>query len=305
MPHIFGPVPSRRLGLSLGIDLIPCKTCSYNCVYCEVGRTTDLIMEPSSFSSVPEIIEELEIVLSKTHPDIITLAGSGEPTLNRDIGVLTSEIKNITSIPVALLTNGSLLWKKDIRERCIGVDILMPTLCSVYEETHKKIHRPHPDLDLNKILHGLKEMRKEYKKDFFLEIVLLKGINDNEKEFSGLRKCIRDISPDRVQLNTVVRPPADQNAISVSKTDLEEAQKYFGGNTEVIAALPFKNRGDITDSKIDRIFEMARRRPVTPDDISKSLNLNRIETERLIKELRIKGRIMEQKHDGNFFYTAK
>ena len=123
MSHIFGPVPSRRLGLSLGIDLIPQKACSYDCIYCQVGKTTDRIMEPASFVSVPEIIKELKDVISKTPPDVITLAGSGEPTLNNDIGDVILEIKKITSIPLTLLTNGSLLWNRQVREKVTGVDI--------------------------------------------------------------------------------------------------------------------------------------------------------------------------------------
>ena len=216
MSHIFGPVPSRRLGLSLGIDLIPQKACSYDCIYCQVGKTTDRIMEPASFVSVPEIIKELKDVISKTPPDVITLAGSGEPTLNNDIGDVILEIKKITSIPLTLLTNGSLLWNRQVREKVTGVDILIPTLSSVFEETYKKIHRPHPGLYLDDIIRGLKEMRKEYAGDYYLEVVLLAGFNDTEKEISGLLKIINEIQPDKVQLNTVVRPPSDPSA-SVSR----------------------------------------------------------------------------------------
>ena len=304
MPQIFGPVPSRRLGLSLGIDLIPHKTCSYDCIYCQVGKTTDRKIQTTSFVDISEVIDELRDVLTKTSSDVITLAGSGEPTLNKDIGYVISEIKKLTSIPLTLLTNGSLLWNRKIREKVQDVDILIPTLSSVYAETHKRIHRPHPDLKLDDIIRGLKEMRKEYKKDYFLEVVLLAGLNDSERELSGLLKVINEISPDRVQLNTVVRPPSDPAALSLSNERLEEIKNYLGGNTEIIAASPLKSRKNISDSKIDRIIEMARRRPVTAGDILNSLNLQQDETERLIKELKIKGRIKEQKHDGNLFYTS-
>jgi wyosine [tRNA(Phe)-imidazoG37] synthetase (radical SAM superfamily) len=305
MSCIFGPVPSRRLGLSLGIDLVPPKTCSYNCIYCEVGRTTDLIAEPSSFIDIPETIKELEEVISKTPPDVITLAGSGEPTLNLDTGDLISEIKKITSIPVTLITNGSLLWKKEIRERCMGVDIILPTLSSVFKETHEKIHRPHPALDLDRIIHGLKETRKAFKKDFYLEVVLLEGINDNERELSGLKKAILDIAPDRVQLNTVVRPPADFSAVSLTQERLEYIKSYLGNNAEVIAVSPIKSRGIISGVKADRVIEMIRRRPVTIDDISKALNFSLAETEQMVKGLKIKGIIQEQRHGEKLFYTSK
>lgn len=305
MSHIFGPVPSRRLGLSLGIDLIPRKTCSYNCIYCQVGKTTNRIMEPLSFVSVSDIVEELKGVLSKTPPDVITLAGSGEPTLNTDIGTIISEIKKITSIPLTLLTNGSLLWKSEIREKVAGVDILIPTLSSAFEETYKKIHRPHAGLKLDDIIRGLKDMRREYSGKYFLEVVLLKGLNDTEKEISSLKKIIKEIQPDKVQLNTVVRPPSEPGAISLSKEKLEEIKNTLGGNTEIIAAAPLKSRGNTIDSKVDQIVEMIKRRPVTADDISNSLNLNKIEIEGFLKELMIKGHIQEQRHGQNLFYTSR
>lgn len=305
MTHIFGPVPSRRLGLSLGIDLIPRKTCSYDCIYCQVGKTTDRIMEPSSFVSVPEVIEELKEVLSKTSPDVITLAGSGEPTLNVDIGAVITEIKEITHVPVTLLTNGSLLWKDQVREKIKNVDILIPTLSSVYEETYNKIHRPHSGLELNNVIHGLTVMRKEFSGKYLLEVMLLSGLNDTEKEISGLLKIINDIKPDRVQLNTVVRPPSEPGATSLSSEKLEEIKNYLGKNTEIIASVPLRSRADKPDSKVGRIIEMIKRRPVTADDISNSLNLKKVETERFLKELMIKGHIQEQKHKDNLFYTSK
>ena len=173
----------------------------------------------------------------------------------------------------------------------MGVDIILPTLSSVYKETYEKIHRPHPDLDLQRIIHGLKEMRKVFKKDYYLEVVLLEGLNDNDKELSGLKKAIMDIAPDRVQLNTVVRPPADQSALSLTQERLEEIKAYFGGNTEVIANAPVRSRGEISDAKVERITEMIKRRPVTIDDISKSLNFTKAETEQMVMELKSKGMI--------------
>lgn len=305
MSRVFGPVPSRRLGLSLGIDLIPPKTCSFDCIYCQVGKTTDRIMEPASFVSVPQVIDELRDVLSKTPPDVITLSGSGEPTLNTDIGNVIHEIKKLTSIPLTLLTNGSLLWKQEIREKIKDVDILIPTLSTVYEDTFKKIHRPHPGLKLADIIRGQKEIRKEYKNSLFLEVVFLSGLNDTEKEIAGISEVIKDIQPDKVQLNTVVRPPSDPSAMSISYERLEEIKEYLGGNTEIIAGKPLKSRENIFDSKVEHLMEMVKRRPVTADDISKALNIKKDETERLVKGLKIKGRIQEQGHGESVFYTTR
>ena len=290
---------------SLGIDLIPRKTCSFDCIYCQVGKTTDRIMESSSFVPVSEVIDELEDIISKTPPDVITLAGSGEPTLNADIGDVISGIKKITSIPITLLTNGSLLWDVRVREKIMGVDILIPTLSTVYDDTFNKIHRPHPDLKLTDIIKGLKDTRKEFKKNIFLEVVLLSGLNDTEKEISGLSKVIKEINPDRVQLNTVVRPPSDPGAMSLSNEKLEEIKDYLGGRTEIIANVPLEKRKSIPGSKIEHIIEMMKRRPVTADDISKTLDIEKDEIEKLIKELRIKGQIREESHGDQLFYSAK
>jgi wyosine [tRNA(Phe)-imidazoG37] synthetase (radical SAM superfamily) len=141
MPLVFGPVPSRRLGLSLGIDLIPPKTCSYDCLYCQVGATTCKSIEPKPYVEANYVINELEEVLKKSNPDIITFSGSGEPTLNSKIGEAISAVKKITDIEVALLTNGSLLQFKEIRERALGADIIIPTLTSVFDKTFRTIHR--------------------------------------------------------------------------------------------------------------------------------------------------------------------
>lgn len=304
MTYIFGPVPSRRLGLSLGVDLIPHKTCSFDCIYCQAGKTTDRTMTPSSFADIREVIKELKEVLEKTQPDVITLAGSGEPTLNRDIGTVIPEIKKISSVPLTLLTNGSLLQDKQVRERAADVDILVPTLSSVYEETFRKIHRPHPGLRLDKIINGLKQMRKEYKNRYLLEVVLLSGLNDTEKEIEGLLKTIDEIRPDRVQLNTVVRPPSDPSALSLPQERLEEIKNYFGSIAEIIAGAPVKPRENILDSKLDHLIEMMKRRPVTPDDISEALSISGEETERLVRELKIKGRIEERQQGNKIYYGA-
>jgi len=160
MPYVFGPVPSRRLGLSLGIDLLPVKTCTYDYLYCQVGRTTQKTTEIKPFVPAEEVLEELKKSLGKNTPDIITLAGSGEPTLHSEIDRVITYIKGITDIKIALLTNGSLLWRDEIRNRIPGVHIIMPTLTTVFEETFRAIHRPHFDLHLPIIIAGVPIKRK-------------------------------------------------------------------------------------------------------------------------------------------------
>ena len=305
MPYIFGPVPSRRLGFSLGIDLIPAKTCSYDCLYCQVGRTTCSTVEAKPFTPIGKVLEELEESLKKITPDVITLSGSGEPTLHSEIDQVIAFIKGLTNIKIALLTNGSLLWKKELRSRVSRADILIPTLSTVFENTFKAIHRPHSDLSLPVIIEGLKDLRQEYQGRLFLEVILLAGFNDSEKEIEGLKGAIDQINPDKVQLNTVVRPPADSRAISLDRQRLEDIKNCFGGKAEIIVGSFNKQKNGLYDSLDDTVLEMARRRPIRVADISNVLNLSMEEVERLIKKLIIKGALHKKEHSGEAFYTLE
>jgi len=304
MPYIFGPVPSRRLGLSLGVDLIPPKTCTFDCLYCQVGKTTCKTIETDPYVPVQEVLAELEQSLERTRPDTITLAGSGEPTLNSQIDQVIARIKKVTDIRVAILTNGSLFWREDIRERISGADILIPTLSTVFEETFRSIHRPHQGLNLPVIIDGLKVMRRSFRHSIFLEVVLLAGFNDSDREIEGLDRVIREISPDKIQLNTVVRPPSDSRAISLDKQRLENIKDFFGEKAEIIAHAPLRQKGGQYDSLVNAVLEMAKRRPVSAVDIANVLDVSLEEVEALIKGLLIKGKICEQRHGGEVFYIA-
>ena len=304
MPYVFGPVPSRRLGLSLGIDLLPVKTCTYDCLYCQVGRTTRKTTEIKPFVSAEEVLEELKKSLEKTTPDIITLAGSGEPTLHSEIDRVITFIKGITDIKIALLTNGSLLWRDEIRNRISGAHIIMPTLTTVFEETFRAIHRPHFDLHLPIIIEGLKKLRRTFRGNLFIEVVFLSGLNDSSKEIEGLKGVIDQISPDKIQLNTVVRPPADSRARLLDRQRLEDIKNFFGAKTEIIAGVPIKQKGRPYNSLANTVLDMARRRPLRAVDVANALNMPLEEVGRLIKGLRIKGFIHQQEHSGEVFYTA-
>ena len=305
MTYVYGPVPSRRLGLSLGIDLITRKTCTYDCLYCQVGKTTCHTIKPGPFVPVKRVLEELEKVLEKTLPDIITLAGSGEPTLNSEIGQIISLIKKRTDIKVALLTNGSLLWSEAIRERIKGADIIMPTLSTVFENTFRAIHRPHQGLELPMIIEGLKNLRHDFRGLIFLEVVFLAGFNDSDGEIKGLKRVIDEISPEKIQLNTVVRPPSDPGAVSLDRGRLEEIEKIFGEKAEIIVNKPLKKRSGKHASRVATIIEMSKRRPIRLYDIANVLNISPEETESMVKELLIKGDINMQEHKGEIFYTAE
>ncbi|MBL7226072.1 MAG: radical SAM protein [Desulfobacteraceae bacterium] len=303
--HVFGPVPSRRLGLSLGVDLIPAKTCTFDCLYCEVGRTTNRTLQRRPYVPVSEVLAQIRQKLLVCKPDIITLAGSGEPTLHSEIDQVIYGIKEITDARVAVLTNGSLFWDEEIRRRVQGADIIMPTLSSAFDRTFKRIHRPHPELDLGTIVGGLKSLRREYHGQLLLEVVFLSGINDTEEEEEALKDLIDTICPDRIQINTVVRPPSDSRAKSLDRERLEEIKLLFGKNAEVIAGTPFGNKEGLSGQSSARsLLDTVKRRPLRAIDIVNSLSLDPDEVDDLIKGLLIKGYIRRQEHSGEIFYLS-
>jgi len=305
MSYVFGPVPSRRLGISLGVDLIPAKTCSYDCLYCQVGPTKRKIVETEAFAPVRNIVDELKERLKSVTPDTITLSGSGEPTLYSPLGRLIRAIKETTDIRIAILTNGSLLWKEEVRAGLLEAQIIAPTLSTVFEETYRAIHRPHGDLDLRMIIEGLKALRRDFQGLIFLEVVLLSGLNDSDKEIKGLKGVIDKISPDKVQLNTVVRPPTDSRAIALDRERMEEIKNFLGNRAEVIADVPSGQRRQFFESYEDTILETARRRPMRAADLANVLNLPLEEVETLLEGLLGKGDLAAMGHGEETYYTAR
>ncbi len=308
--HIFGPVPSRRLGRSLGIDLIPHKTCTYDCLYCQIGRTTQKTTARKSRASIDEIISELKTKLS-TKPDYITLSGSGEPTLCSDCGRLIEEIRQITNIPIAVITNGSLLFNHQVRRDLLGADVVMPSLDAGDEETFKKINRPASEITFDKMLQGLIDFRREFKGKYWLEVFLIAGLNDSDEQIEKISACIEKIRPDKVQLNTVSRPPTE-DVKAVSRERLRQIAKRIYKNAEVIA--DFKSAkgrlmaGDekTSDFKIkgDDIVEMLKRRPCSAEDMAAGLKISRIETLKHIEELIKSGRIEAVRQNDKTYYKA-
>jgi wyosine [tRNA(Phe)-imidazoG37] synthetase (radical SAM superfamily) len=302
VPCVFGPVPSRRLGLSLGVDLIPPKTCSFDCIYCQVGRTTRKILTPELFVPVQKVMDEIKKKLDETTPDTITLAGSGEPTLYLRLDQLIARIKKTTRTKVAILTNGSLFMEKEIRRRVLDADLILPTLTTSFDNTFRKIHHPHPDLNLAMVVEGLRKLRKDYTGQLYLEVVLISGVNDTDEEIHGLKKAMDGISPDKIQLNTVVRPPADPTAKPLDMKRLKEIMGLLGEKAEIVAE-PRHATGSIDkNSMIVNLLEMIKRRPLTPEDIKNTLGVSLTETEALIKDLLIREKIREQKHLGKTYY---
>ncbi len=302
MTYVFGPVPSRRLGLSLGVDLIPAKTCTYDCLYCQVGRTTQKTVQTNAFVPIEGLIDELKKRLEIFTPDAVTLSGSGEPTLYSEIDQVIAAIKRVTDTKIAILTNGSLFWKDDVRRGVSGANIIMPTLTTAFEETFRTIHRPHAELRLKSIIEGLKHLRQIYDGQIFLEVFFLAGLNDSARELEALKGVIEVVCPDRIQLNTVVRPPADQSAISLDMERLKEIRDFFGDKAEIIAEAPLRKTRGKRDPIVESILEMAKRRPLRASDIATLFNMPLQVAEGLVKGLEIKGALRRQEHLGEVYY---
>jgi wyosine [tRNA(Phe)-imidazoG37] synthetase (radical SAM superfamily) len=281
--RIFGPVPSRRLGFSLGVDLVPFKTCTLDCIYCQLGRTTNKTLERKEYVPCAEVLDELKAVLKKTERvDWVTLSGSGEPTLHSEIGGLITEIKKFIDIPIAVLTNGTLLADPGLRNELREADLVVPSIDAGTEEVFKKINRPHVGLSLERLVKGIEDFTEMFPGRVWLEVMLVKGCNDGTDELKNIAALVRRIRPERVQLNTVVRPGAEKNVRALSSKAMRESksilEKYLGGiAVEVIT--DFKGvRGEAAKGDIESaIVTYLKRRPGTLSDLSAFLGLHRNE----------------------------
>ncbi|MFW6122679.1 MAG: radical SAM protein [Thermodesulfobacteriota bacterium] len=304
MSHLFGPVPSRRLGLSLGVDLVPPKTCTFDCLYCEVGRTTHLTRRRQPYR-VKEIIRELADYLAAPASDLnyVTMAGSGEPTLNLGLGEIISAAKRLSHTPVAVLTNGSLFYLPEVRAAVADADVILPSLDAGREETFRRINRPHPALTLDLVVSGLKALRREYAGQIWLEIMVLKHLNDGEEELTALRGLLRELAPDKVQLNTAVRPVADKAAQPLTPEEMNAVARFLGENIEVTAA-----SGQVSPERLglkDRdLLEMLARRPMTAGDLAQALGLSLVQVRERLGRLLKSGLVSRHMHREEDFYRS-
>jgi len=303
---VYGPVPSRRLGYSLGIDLLPHKNCSFDCVYCQVGRTTQKTVRRRDFFPVADIMAQVrEALRSGKTIDCITLSGTGEPTLYRSLGTLIREIKKTSVLPVAVLTNGSLLYRKAVRSGLAEADIVIPTLDAADQAMLARINRPHASLRFDRILRGLDAFRKEFPGRIWLEVMLIKGMNDHPAHLRRLRPLIEALSPDRVQINTVVRPPAEKYARPLSRTALDRARALLGGDSEIIADFKKLGRSHASALRGKDVLAVLRRRPVTLKDLALALGRPAHEVQAHLAALVRKGRARTVSHKGRRYFEAR
>ena len=307
--YLFGPVPSRRLGISLGVDLVPKKVCSLNCVYCEVGKTTNLTIERKEYIPYDEVVGELtHYFKNNPNPDFITFSGSGEPTLNSRLGDVLKFIKNIKpDIPVAVLTNGTLMYDKKVREELMDADVVLPSLDSALDLSFKKINRPSKYLDLDKIIQGLVDFRKEYEGEIWLEVFILPNYNNSKEDYLALKNVIGKIKPDSVQLNTLDRPGVIANLHPSTKEELQGIVNLWGmDNVEIISSV--NARKDVESYKGDiesTILQTIARRPCTTDDLTQILGLHINELNKYLDVLESEEKIEPVRLNRGIFYQNK
>jgi wyosine [tRNA(Phe)-imidazoG37] synthetase (radical SAM superfamily) len=303
MSYIFGPVPSRRLGRSLGIDLVPFKTCTYDCIYCQLGRTTCKSMERREWAPLGRIVADLKEKLD-SKPDYITLGGSGEPTLYSRLDELIAAIRSISDIPIAVITNGSLLWRGEVRRQLKDADLVIPSLDAGDGKTFEAVNRPHPDISFDLMVDGLKQFRKEFKGQYWLEVFITAAYTDTIAEVGKIAKIAAEIKPDRIQLNTVSRPPAEEYAAKAELQDMISYAELFRPEAEVIADFSGVHAGSDFSAARESVMEMLRRRPCSLDDIAGGLGIHRNEAVKHIEKL-LKDKAIERIGlSGKNFYRA-
>ncbi len=311
--YIFGPVPSRRLGLSLGVDLVPYKTCSLDCIYCECGATTNLTIERKEYVPINDVISELNAEL-KSNPNInfVTFSGSGEPTLHSKINKIISFIKiNYPNLKICLLTNSTLLSDKQLCKEISDIDLIIPSLDSVDLCEFRKINKPELSINIDDMIDGICYFKSISKAEIWLEILVMPNINDTVESFEKLRAPLLKIKPNKVQLNTLDRPGCFDNLKPVSKKQLENLGNVISDivTVEIVAKFAYKNKEKsvkIDDNNIeDKVLEFISRRPCTLDDILYSLNINKDILKANIFKLEKYNKIESKTSERGIFYSVK
>lgn len=307
--YLFGPVPSRRLGISLGVDMVPMKVCSLDCVYCEVGRTSKLTLDRMEYVKFDHITEELTSYFSSNpDPDYITFSGSGEPTLNSRLGDVIRYLKSKKpEIPIAVITNGTLLSDKKLRQELMDVDVLLPSLDAATQEVFEKLNRPEISINLDDYINGLVEFCKKFKGKIWLEVFILPGYNDHEEELMKLKKIIESLKVTSVQLNTLDRPGILSDLRPASRIELKKIVDFWDlDNVEIIA--PPAHRKHIHSYREDAesaILQTIARRPCTAEDIRKMLGIPIVEINKYLDVLEAESRVTYIRQNRGLFYKLK
>lgn len=304
--YLYGPVPSRRLGRSLGIDLVPHKICTYDCVYCQIGKTTERTLLRKEYLPKEKVLGEVKAFLLEGNSSIdhFSLSGSGEPTLHSQIRLVIEGINAMSSVPVAVITNGSLLYEERVREDLLQADIVLPSLDAVSLEIFTRINRPHSGLSVEKVIEGMVEFRKIYKGQIWLEILFCKGVNDGQNELLKMKRAIDRIQPDLIHLNTVVRPPSEEWAFPVGQRGLEKIKAFFGEHASIISEFD-RHLTPVPGKDLrEKILEILKRRPLSLADLSLRMGIPQDELENTISPLVRRGKVQARFFGDSTYYQS-
>jgi wyosine [tRNA(Phe)-imidazoG37] synthetase (radical SAM superfamily) len=308
MKYVFGPVPSRRLGQSLGIDTIPLKTCNWNCVYCQLGRTTPVVNERKIYFPMGEILVQVREALAMHEPgeiDWVTFVGSGEPTLHADIGTLIREVKALTDLPVAVITNGALLHLPEVRRELAAADAVMPTLDAGTPGLYRQINRPHPQATFERLVEGLIAFRHEYKWRLWLEVMLVRGLNDTAEALQDIAAILYRIRPDEVHIGLPTRPPAETWVQPPDEEAVICARAILGHAAHVLH--PIEGEFDLGgyDNLADAVIAIITRHPMREEELNRTLERWRPgEVREVLETLRASGKAQLVQRFGTWFWSA-
>ena len=305
--YVFGPVVSRRLGRSLGVDVVPFKTCVYDCIYCQLGKTTCRTVTRAEYAPLDALLEEVRLKVADK-PDVadyITIAGSGEPTLYSRLSELVAGIKAITAIPIAVITNGALLWNSDVQDALLGVDLVVPSLDAADATAFMNVNQGCAEITFDQMVEGLVSFRKRYQGHFWLEIFLLDGITATEEQVALFKELINRINPERIQLNTVARPAPDSHVMPVPQKRMEEIAQRLGHGAEVIAHYAAQTISiATTDTTPKDLWDLFRRHPCTLEEAAQGLGISLETAHQHAATLLAENRLSEDIKDGETFYLA-
>ena len=313
--YLYGPVASRRLGRSYGIDIVPFKVCTLDCIYCQLGKTTFSSIERRDYGPVEPIVTELKNALAEgREADFITIAGSGEPTLNIRLGELIDRLKAVTNIAIAVLTNGTLFYRQDVRGDCSKADVVMPSLDAGDEQTFQRVNRPHHDISVENVISGLSTFRDEFAGQIWLEVLFVEGVNTGDEQVARIKEAIERIRPDKVHINTVVRPVAEADVKKLDAQRLQAMAGLLGPKAEIVADFSLGHRvvttagcGAVVNqydikNRAEEVLSMLKRRPCSLDDICSGLGINCNEISKYISDLQGRGIIQSESKDGKVFF---
>lgn len=301
--YLFGPVPSRRLGQSLGIDLTPFKTCSFDCVFCQLGRTTRKTVDRSAYVPGKAVRAELKEWLGNGgQADVITLSGSGEPTLHAGFGDILDAIRDLSTLPAVLLTNGSLLARPEVRSAANRADIVKVSLSAWDQASYENVNRPHASLRFEALIDGLRAFREAFSGRLWMEVFMIAGINARPEDVAHIAEFAAEIAPDRIQLNTAVRPPAEDFVRPLSKEQLIPLTGLFQPEAEIIAE--FTGGTARMQANQDTILAMLQRRPCTARQIADVFDMHLNEVAKYIGKLLRTGVIRSDTSNGELYYLA-